>query len=48
MRILEELWYGNINPQGPDSKKEPRMERHPFLFVKNNDCNSPLEETPSC
>ena len=37
MKILEELWYGNINPQGPDSQKNPRMEHALFLVVKSEE-----------
>ena len=37
MRILEELWFGNVNPQGPDAQKDPRMERALYLVVKNED-----------
>ena len=37
MKILEELWYGNINPQGPDTQKDPRMEQALYLVVKNED-----------
>lgn len=34
MRILEKLWYGNINPQGRDIQKDSRMKRALFLVVK--------------
>ena len=37
MKILEKLWYGNINPQGPDAQKDPRMERALYLVVKNEE-----------
>ena len=37
MKILKELWYGNINPQGRDSQKDPRMEQALYLVVKNED-----------
>ena len=37
MRILEELWFGNINPQGPDSRKNPQMEHALFLVVKSEE-----------
>ena len=37
MRILEELWYGNINPQGPDRQKNPQMEHALFLVVKSEE-----------
>ena len=37
MKILEELWYGNINPQGSDAPRDPRMERALFLVVKNKE-----------
>ena len=37
MKILEELWYGNINPQGPDTPRNPQMERALFLVVKSED-----------
>ena len=37
MKILEELWYGNINPQGPDSQKNPQMEHALFLVVKSEE-----------
>ena len=37
MKILEELWFGNINPQGSDTPKDPRMERALFLVVKNEE-----------
>ena len=37
MKILEEIWYGNINPQGRDTQKDPRMEQALFLVVKSED-----------
>lgn len=37
MKILEELWNGNINPQGQDTQKDPRIEHVLFLVVKNED-----------
>ena len=37
MRILEEIWYGNINPQGRDTQKDPRMEQALYLVVKNEE-----------
>ena len=37
MRIFEELWYGNINPQGPDSQKNPQMEHALFLVMKSEE-----------
>ena len=37
MRILEELWYGNINPQGPDRQKNPQIEQALLLVVKSED-----------
>ena len=37
MKILEELWYGNINPHGRDIKKDSRWERALSLIVKNDD-----------
>lgn len=37
MRILEELWLGNINPQKCGSPKDPRVERALFLIMKNDD-----------
>ena len=37
MKILEKLWFGNINPQGPDAQKDPRMERALYLVVKNEE-----------
>ena len=37
MKILEELWYGNIDPQGRDIKKDSRLERALSLIVKNDD-----------
>ena len=37
MKIFEELWYGNINPQGRESQKDPRMEQALYLVVKNED-----------
>ena len=37
MRILEEIWYGNINPQGRDAQKDPRMEKALYLVVKNEE-----------
>ena len=37
MKILEKLWYGNINPQGLDAQKDPRMEQALYLVVKNED-----------
>ena len=37
MRILEELWYGNINPQGRDTQKDPQIEQALYLVVKNEE-----------
>ena len=37
MKILEDLWYGNIDPHGRDIKKGSRMERVLSLIVKNDD-----------
>ena len=37
MKTLEELWYGNIDPQGRDIKKGSRIERILSLVVKNDD-----------
>lgn len=37
MKILEELWYGNINPQGRGTQKDSQMERSLFLVMKNED-----------
>ena len=37
MKILEELWFGNINPQGPDTPKDPRIDHALFLVVKNEE-----------
>ena len=37
MKILEELWFGNINPQGPDAQMDPRVERALYLVVKNEE-----------
>ena len=37
MKILEELWYSNINPQGRNSQKDPRIEQALYLVVKNED-----------
>ena len=37
MKILEDLWYGNINPQGRGVKKGSRVERALSLVVKNDD-----------
>ena len=37
MKILEELWYGNIDPQGRDIKKDSRLKRALSLIVKNDD-----------
>lgn len=36
MKILEELWLGNVNPQGGDSQKDPRIQRAVFLVEKND------------
>lgn len=35
MNILEELWLGNINPQGCDARKDPRIERALALVVED-------------
>ena len=37
MKILEEIWYGNINPQGRDTQKDPRIEQALFLVMKNEE-----------
>lgn len=37
MKILEELWLGNVNPQKGDSQKDPRIEQALSLVVKNDD-----------
>lgn len=37
MKILEELWYGNIHPQGYAIPKDPRMEKALYLLEKNED-----------
>ena len=37
MKILEELWYGNIDPHGRDIRKDSQMERALSLVVKNDD-----------
>lgn len=35
MKILEELWYGNIDPQGQGIQKDPRIQQALSLVVKN-------------
>ena len=46
MKILEELWFGNINPQGSDTQKYPRIEQALYLVVKNEDAmRAMLSET---
>ena len=37
MKILEELWYGNIDPQGRDAQRDPQVERALYLVAKNED-----------
>ena len=37
MKILEELWYGNINPQGRDTQRDPRIKQALYLVVKNEE-----------
>ena len=37
MKILEDLWYGNIDKQGRGIKKGSRMERAVSLVAKNDD-----------
>ena len=37
MKILDDLWYGNIDPRGRAIKKGSRMERALSLVVKNDD-----------
>ena len=37
MKILEELWYGNIDPQGRDAQGDPQVERALYLVVKNDE-----------
>ena len=37
MKILEELWYGNIDPHERGIRKESRLERALPLIVKNDD-----------
>lgn len=37
MKILEELWYKNIDPRECGSPKDPRVERVLFLAAKNDD-----------
>ena len=44
MIILEDLWYGNIDPQKKSVRKGSRMEKILSLVVKNEDA---LRETLS-
>ena len=37
MKILEDLWYGNIDPQGRPIKKGSKIERTLSLVVKHDD-----------
>lgn len=37
MKILEDLWYGNIDPQGRPIKKGSEIERTLSLVVKHDD-----------
>lgn len=37
MKILEDLWYGNIDPQGRPIKKGSEVERTLSLVVKHDD-----------
>lgn len=37
MKILEELWLGNINPQECGSPKDPRLGRVLELLIKNDE-----------
>lgn len=37
MKILEDLWYGNIDPQGRSIKKDSEVERTLSLVVKHDD-----------
>ena len=37
MKILEDLWYGNIDPQGRPIKKGSEIERTLSLMVKYDD-----------
>ena len=37
MKILEDLWYGNIDPQGRPIKKGSEVERALSLVVKHDD-----------
>ena len=37
IKIIEDLWYGNIDPHGWDIKKGSRIERALSLVVKNDD-----------
>ena len=37
MKILEELWFGNINPQEQDSQKDSRIKQALYLVMKNED-----------
>ena len=36
MKILEELWLGNINPQNEDFQKDPRIQKAVYLTEKND------------
>lgn len=37
MNILEELWLGNLNPQGQDAQKDPRIEQALSLVIESED-----------
>lgn len=37
MKILEDLWYGNVDPHARNIRKSSRMERALSLVVKNED-----------
>ena len=42
MKILEDLWYGNIDPHERSIKKGSQIERTLALFVKNDNA---MQET---
>lgn len=51
MNILEELWRGNIDPQGQNDSMDPQIKRALVLVVKNkeqleklSDCQSDLTD----
>ncbi len=42
MKILEELWYGNINPNEPDVKPGSQLHKLSTLIVRNEENLLPM------